>query len=122
MGPWGTIAQRDAAFAKLAAATKKRAVKTKVGSKFGITVKALADGGIIQRAILAGEAGPEAVIPLTGSAGRNALARAMEDASAQAGGGGMVINLTVHGVMAGDMREFAQRLKPELARVLTAGY
>jgi hypothetical protein len=46
----------------------------------------------------------------------------MEDASAQAGGGGMVINLTVHGVMAGDMREFAQRLKPELARVLTAGY
>jgi signal transduction histidine kinase len=122
LGPWGTIAQRDAAFAKLAAATKKRAVKTKVGNKFGITVKALADGGIIQRAILAGEAGPEAVIPLTGSAGRNALARAMEDAGAQAGGGGTVINLTVHGVMAGDVREFAQRLKPELARVLTAGY
>ena len=82
----------------------------------------LADGGILRRPILAGEAGPEAVIPLTGSLGRNALARAMEDASAQAGGGGMVINLTVHGVMAGDMREFAQRLKPELARVLTAGY
>ena len=82
----------------------------------------LAAGGILRRAILAGEAGPEAVIPLTGSLGRNALARAMEDAGAQAGGGGMVINLTVHGVMAGDVREFAQRLKPELARVLTAGY
>ena len=85
---------------------------------------ALAKGGIVTGPLnaLIGEAGPEAVIPLSGSGGRNALARAMEDASAQAGGGGMVINLTVHGVMAGDMREFAQRLKPELARVLTAGY
>jgi hypothetical protein len=83
----------------------------------------LAAGGILRRPILAGEAGPEAVIPLTGSLGRNALARAMQDAGAAAGAGNAtVINLTVHGVMATDVRQFAARLRPELDRVITARY
>jgi hypothetical protein len=122
LGPWKNIADRDANYSKLSPAMKRRATKTNVGKKFGITIAALADGGIIRRAILAGEAGPEAVIPLTGTAGRNALARAMEDAGDAAGQRGPTIVLNVSGVMASDVREFARRLKPELDRVLVAGF
>jgi hypothetical protein len=114
--------KRRAAFLRNLKAGKTKLKTIAAWEKANPAPVKLAAGGILRRPVLAGEAGPEAVIPLTGSLGRNALARAMEDASAQAGGGGMVINLTVHGVMAGDVREFAQRLKPELARVLTAGY
>lgn len=78
---------------------------------------ALAGGGILRRAILAGEAGPEAVIPLDGGAGRRALARAMMDSGRMGGGGATVINLTFNGVL--DAREAARRIQPELDKIVS---
>ena len=77
----------------------------------------LADGGILRRAVFAGEAGPEAVIPLDGARGRTVLARAMRDAGAMQGGGTRVVNVTFNGVL--DAREAARRLQPELDRIVS---
>jgi hypothetical protein len=77
----------------------------------------LAAGGILRRAVLAGEAGPEAVIPLDGARGRTVLARAMRDAGAAGGRGPVTINLTFQGVL--DAREAARRIQPELDRIVS---
>lgn len=115
--------KRRAAFLKNLKAGKTRLKSIGAWEKANPEPVKLAAGGILRRPILAGEAGPEAVIPLTGSLGRNALARAMQDAGEAAGAGSpTVINLTVHGVMATDVRQFAARLRPELDRVITARY
>jgi hypothetical protein len=74
----------------------------------------LADGGILRRAVLAGEAGPEAVIPLDGSRGRTALARAMRDAGAMVSGAPtIVVNVAGNEFSA---EEFARKVAPELRR------
>jgi len=88
-----------------------------------IPTLALARGGIVDGPLnaIVGEAGPEAVIPLSNPTGRRALADALREASGGAGGG-TVINVTVNGAIAGDVRDLAQRLKPELDRVLVAGF
>lgn len=82
--------------------------------------KKLAMGGIIKRAIIAGEAGPEAVIPLSTVRGRDYLADALEDAQrAQVAtppyGQTIVINVTVSGNEF-SAYEFARKLAPELKR------
>ena len=82
-----------------------------------VNTRPMAAGGILRRPILAGEAGPEAVIPLTGSLGRNALARAMSDAGAGGRRGPVTINLTFEGVL--DAREAARRIQPELERIVS---
>jgi hypothetical protein len=121
LGPWSDKQSRDRAFAALEADTKARAGKTRTGEKgsykYGIRVKPLAEGGILRRAVLAGEAGPEAVIPLDGSRGRTVLARAMRDAGASGGRGPVTINLTFQGVL--DAREAARRIQPELDRIVS---
>ena len=121
LGPWSDKQTRDRAFNALSAEVKARAGKTKTGKegsyKYGIKVNKLAEGGILRRAVLAGEAGPEAVIPLDGSRGRTALARAMRDAGAMQGGGTRVVNVTFNGVL--DAREAARRLQPELDRIVS---
>jgi hypothetical protein len=80
------------------------------------STKKLANGGIIRRAILAGEAGPEAVVPLTGNVGRNALARAMRDAGSMAGGTTVVVNVAGNEFSA---EEFARKVGPELRRQIS---
>lgn len=80
--------------------------------------KKAANGAFLRRAIIAGEAGPEAVLPLDGEVGRRALARAMSDASRMRGNGsGTVINLTFTGVL--DAREAARRIQPELDKIVS---
>lgn len=82
----------------------------------------LARGGVVTTATTAmvGEAGPEAVIPLTGSRGRNYLRDVMASIDADrpmaAGGKNVVINLTFTGVL--DAREAARRIQPELDRIV----
>lgn len=74
----------------------------------------LAKGGILRKTVFAaGEAGPEALIPLGSSKAKSMLA----DAVASAGGGGAatVINVTVNGNEF-SAREFADKLAPELRR------
>jgi hypothetical protein len=121
LGPWADRQNRDRAFNALSAEVKERAGKTRTGKegsyKYGIKINKLAEGGILRRAVLAGEAGPEAVIPLDGSRGRTALARAMRDAGAMQGGGTRVVNVTFNGVL--DAREAARRLQPELDRIVS---
>lgn len=75
---------------------------------------ALAKGGILRKTVFAaGEAGPEALIPLGSSKAKSMLA----DAVANGGGstGGTVINVTVNGNEF-SAREFADKLAPELRR------
>jgi hypothetical protein len=126
LGPWADKQARDRAFAALDADTKARAGKTRTGKegsyKYGIKVKPLADGGILRRAILAGEAGPEAVIPLDGSRGRTVLARAMRDAGGMVSGAPtIVVNVAGNEFSA---EEFARKVSPELRRLiaLTGSY
>lgn len=79
----------------------------------------LARGGIVTgptNAII-GEAGPEAVLPLSGNRGRMALAAAMREAGGGGMGGGTVINLTFNGVL--DAREAARVIQPELNRIIS---
>jgi hypothetical protein len=81
----------------------------------------MARGGILRRAVIAGEAGPEAVIPLTSARAGRMLAQAVTDAGAQGTGRGpAVINLTFNGVL--DAREAARVLQPELNRIVSVGY
>jgi len=72
---------------------------------------ALAKGGIVDHAMhaLIGEAGPEAVIPLSSGRGKDMLAKA-------GAGGGPVINLTFNGVL--DAKDAARMLRPELDRLV----
>jgi len=120
-GPWRDKAQRDRAFSQLSPDLKKRAGKTRTGKegnyRYGITIRPLAEGGILSRAILAGEAGPEAVIPLTGTRGRDYMARVMQDVSRRTGGGTRVVNVTFTGVL--DAKEAARRIKPEIDRIVS---
>lgn len=78
----------------------------------------LALGGILRRPILAGEAGPEAVVPLSSARGRGYLADALREAGATSGGNVTVINVTVDGNQF-DAREFARKLQPELNRIIS---
>ena len=125
-GPWASKATRDRAFTALDADLKKRAGKIRTGRegdyKYGIRIKPLAEGGILQRAILAGEAGPEAVIPLTGTRGRDYMARVMADvAKGNRGAGTVVVNVAGNEFSA---EAFARKIGPELRRqiALTGSY
>ena len=72
---------------------------------------ALAKGGIVDHAMhaLIGEAGPEAVIPLSSGRGKEMLAKA-------GAGGGNVVNLTFNGIL--DAKDAARALRPELDRLV----
>lgn len=85
----------------------------------GQKAKEMATGGILRRAVLAGEAGPEAVIPLTSTRAGKMLAQAVRDAGGSSAGTATVVNVTVNGVMSTDVREFARQIKPELDRVIS---
>lgn len=78
----------------------------------------MATGGILRRAVLAGEAGPEAVIPLESARAGRMLATAVRQSGApqpQA----TVVNLTFNGVL--DARDAARVLQPELDRLVRLG-
>ena len=83
----------------------------------------LARGGIVTdpTTAIVGERGAEAVIPLTGSRGRNYLRDVMasieQDRPMGGGGKNVVINLTFTGVL--DAREAARRIQPELDRIVS---
>lgn len=115
-GPWRDKQERDRAFSRLSPELKRRAGKTRKGKegdyRYGITIRPLADGGILRRAILAGEAGPEAVIPLTGTRGRDYMARVMEQVGRR-GGATVVVNVAGNEFSA---EEFARKVGPELRR------
>ena len=83
--------------------------------------KEMARGGILRRPILAGEAGPEAVIPLTSARAGRMLAQAVSDAGGANASSATVVNVTVNGVMSTDVRDFARQIKPELDRVIQLG-
>jgi len=92
-------------------AGKLTAWKKKNAKKYGVT---LASGGILTRPILAGEAGAEAVIPLTGTRGRDYMARVMEQVARRGGGAGaVVVNVNGNEFSA---EEFARKIGPELRR------
>ena len=88
--------------------------KRKNAAKYG-----MARGGIVDSttAAIIGEAGPEAVIPLSNPTGRRALADALREAGGGAGGGTRIINVSFHGVL--DAREAARMLQPELNRIVS---
>jgi len=78
--------------------------------------KRMADGGILRNAVLAGEAGPEAVLPLGSGRARRILADALDAADGINGNGGAtVIHVTVNGNEF-SASEFARKLAPELRR------
>jgi hypothetical protein len=79
--------------------------------------RALADGGILRTAVLAGEAGPEAVLPLSSGRARRMLADALDGADKLRGdsGGNVVVHVTVNGNEF-SAAEFARKLAPELRR------
>lgn len=120
-GPWRDKDERDRAFSKLSPELKKRAGKTRKGKegdyRYGITIRPLAEGGILRRALLTGEAGPEAIVPLTGTRGVAYMARVMDEVMRSRGGGTRVVNVTFEGVI--DAREAARRIKPEIDRIVS---
>lgn len=73
-------------------------------------------GGITRGLTIAGEAGAEAIIPLTGSRGVSYMARVMEEASRRSSGGNNVV-VNFYGVL--DAREAARRIKPEIDRIVS---
>lgn len=83
-----------------------------------LTTIGLATGGIVTGPTnaLIGEAGPEAVLPLSGNRGRLALAAAMRDAGG-AGARNVTVNVTFQGVL--DAREAARRIQPEINRIVS---
>jgi hypothetical protein len=83
------------------------------------SIPLLARGGIVDGPLnaIVGEAGPEAVIPLSNPTGRRALADALREAGGGAGGGTRIINVSFHGVL--DAREAARMLQPELNRIVS---
>jgi hypothetical protein len=79
-------------------------------------IPAFATGGIVNGPTLAlvGEAGPEAIIPLSAFAGGASLG-----GSGIGGGGGMVINITGNNISSQlDIRNMAQQVGAEIVRVL----
>lgn len=83
--------------------------------------KALAMGGVLRRAVLAGEAGPEAVLPLSSGRAQKMLAGALDGADRIRGGGSTtVVNVTVSGNEF-SARDFAKKLQPELNRLVGFG-
>lgn len=81
----------------------------------------LAMGGVLKRAtFVAGEAGPEAVIPLSNPRAQRSLAAALAGADRINGGGTTVVNVTVNGNEF-SAKDFARKLKPELDRVVGFG-
>ena len=82
----------------------------------------LAAGGVATRMIVAGESGPEAILPLSSAGARSILASALAQADQMNGGGAgatTIVNVTVNGVVSTDLRAFARKLQPELQRVIT---
>ena len=78
----------------------------------------LAKGGVLTSTVFAaGEAGPEALIPLGSARAKSMLADAVRDGGGGAVGG-VVINVTVNGNEF-SAREFADKLAPELRRRVT---
>lgn len=77
--------------------------------------KRLADGGILRRAVLAGEAGPEAVLPLGSGRAQRMLSDALEGVDGIGHGGTTIIHVTVNGNEF-SAAEFARKLAPELRR------
>jgi phage-related protein len=77
----------------------------------------LADGGVLRKAVLAGEAGPEAVLPLSSGRAQRMLAEAMDGADKLRGasGGNTIIHVTVNGNEF-SAHEFARKIAPELRR------
>jgi hypothetical protein len=76
-------------------------------------------GGITRGMTIAGEAGAEAIIPLTGTRGRDYMARVMD----QVGGRGATVVVNVAGNEF-SAEEFARKVGPELRRqiALTGSY
>ena len=76
---------------------------------------AMADGGVLTRAVIAGEAGPEAFLPLSSPRAGRMLASAM----AEGGGsrGPTVVNITFEGVL--DAREAARAIAPQLGKIVS---
>jgi TP901 family phage tail tape measure protein len=101
---------------KNAASSIGGAIGNTVGGAFNNTIHAFAAGGIVNGPTLAlvGEAGPEAIIPLSAFAGGSSLA-----GGGFGGGGGMVINVTGNNISSQlDIRNMAQQVGAELVRVL----
>lgn len=109
---------------KVTPAEQKRIDKAKAAldAHLARKPKALAMGGVLRRAVLAGEAGPEAVLPLSSGRAQRMLAEAMDAADRINGrsGGTTVVHVTVNGNEF-SAREFARKLKPELDRVVGFG-
>jgi hypothetical protein len=78
-------------------------------------------GGITRGMTIAGEAGPEAIIPLTGTRGRSYMARVMDEVGRRGGSGAVVVNVNGNEFSA---EEFARKIGPELRRqiALTGSY
>ena len=86
------------------------------GGAIGGVIHAFASGGIVTGPTLAmvGEAGPEAIIPLSAFAGGSSLAGA-----GGIGGGGIVVNITGNNISSQmDLRNIAQAVSQEIVRVL----
>lgn len=76
----------------------------------------LARGGVLRKTVFAaGEAGPEAVLPLASGEAQGMLASALAKADRINSSGGVTINVTVSGNEF-SAREFADKLAPELRR------
>lgn len=101
---------------KSAASSIGGAIGNTVGGAFTNTIHAFADGGIVTGPTFAlvGEAGPEAIIPLSAFAGGNSLA-----GGGFGGGGGINITVTGNNISSQvDIRNMAQQVGAEIVRVL----
>jgi hypothetical protein len=82
-------------------------------------VRGFATGGIVTGAMgaIVGEAGPEAIVPLTGTRGRDYMAAVMNDVMRRRGTGPtVVVNVAGNEFSA---EEFARKIGPELRRQLS---
>jgi hypothetical protein len=101
---------------KSAAASIGGGIGGAVGGVFNNVIHAFASGGIVTGPTLAmvGEAGPEAIIPLSAFAGGSSLA-----GGGIGGGGGITINITGNNISSQlDVRNMAQQVGAEIVRVL----
>ena len=80
----------------------------------------MAMGGVLRRPVLAGEAGPEAVLPLSSGRAQRMLASAIDGVDRAGGRRATVINVTVNGNEF-SARDFARKLQPELERLVGFG-
>lgn len=105
------ITNRKAAYDDAVGAKKAHDSKKPQRSAFG-----LAMGGILKRQVFtAGEAGPEAVIPLSSGRAQRMLASAIDGVGGAGRGGVTVVNVTVNGNEF-SAAEFARKIAPELRR------